>query len=313
MGAMLSDVVFCLSDGRKVAPLHKAPWLGDALAPGTPPLLAGLQGEWPCVPFGAAPDLPLQGDWTGLHTAPELWPHGYGANHPWVLSQATTSQVDATIAYPDDFPIASLSRSVSGQDGAAALDITLEVLPRQDVSMPIGLHPVFKLPDEPGAARLVVGELNGIWVYPGDTGGESIFAYTDPVASFDALTMRNCEGWDPLSLPYPQASESILLINGCNGRVALENRAESYRCTLRWDANALPSVMLWISNRGRLSAPWNGRHLALGIEPVCAPFDFGSRMAGVQTPLNLAGVPTSVSLIKLRPWQTSYQLMIEPL
>lgn len=46
MGAMLSDVVFYLEDGRQVAPLHKAPWLGEPLPVGTPSLLAGLQGEW---------------------------------------------------------------------------------------------------------------------------------------------------------------------------------------------------------------------------------------------------------------------------
>ena len=313
MGAMLSDLVFYLEDGRQVSPLHKAPWLGDELSVSTPPLLAALQGEWPCVPFGAAAEIPLKGSWADMCVVPEPWPHGYGANHPWVLSQVSPEQIDATIIYPDDSPIASLRRSVTGQHAQNAIDITLEITARENVSVPLGLHPVFKLPEEPGAARLLIDDFKEIWVYPGDTGGDSIFSFSDPVASFDELALRGCKGWDPLVLPYPCASESILLLSDTHGSVTLENRAESYRCTLNWDANALPSLMLWISNNGRSAAPWNGRHQALGIEPVCAPFDFGSRMATLQTPLNKAGVPTSVSLSGHRPWRTSYQLMVESL
>ncbi len=40
-----------------------------------------------------------------------------------------------------------------------------------------------------------------------------------------------------------------------------------------------PSCLLWLSNRGRTAYPWNGRHLAIGIEPVCAPFDLGVQHA----------------------------------
>ena len=311
MGAMLSDLVFYLEDGRQVSPLHKAPWLGEELPASTPPLLAALQGEWPCVPFGAAAETPLKGRWADICVVPEPWPHGYGANHPWVLSQVSPEQVDATIIYPDDSPIASLRRSVSGRHAQNAIDITLEITARENVSLPLGLHPVFKLPEEPGAARLLIGDFNEIWVYPGDTGGDSIFSFSDPVTSFDELALRVCEGWDPLALPYPCASESILLLSDTHGSVTLENRAESYRCTLNWDANALPSLMLWISNNGRSAAPWNGRHRALGIEPVCAPFDFGSRTATVQTPLNMAGVPTSVRLTRHRPWRTTYRVAVE--
>lgn len=313
LGAMLSDVVFRLPDGREVSPLHKAPWLGEVLSPDTPPLLVGLQGEWPCVPFGVAPDAGLKGGWTGLPVAPEPWPHGYGANKPWMLSQRSANRIEATIDYPDDSPIASLSRSVTGQNDRAVIDLTLAITARENVSVPIGLHPVFKLPEEPGAARLLINDQSSIWTYPGDTGGDSAFAYSHPVASFSELTMIGCEGWDPLALPYPCASESVLLLSGCGGSVSLENLAESYRATLTWDASVLPSLMLWISNKGRASAPWSSRHLALGIEPVCSAFDFGSQIAGYENPLNSAGVPTAVSLSTRQPWRTSYRLMVESL
>ena len=119
VGAMLTDAMFDLPDGRQINPLHKAPWLGQTLPADTPPLLAHLQGEWPCVPFGAPPDTPLTGAWEGLHPKPVRWPHGYGANHAWTLSQRTADNVTARIDYPDGGPVTSLTRHVSGRPGAA--------------------------------------------------------------------------------------------------------------------------------------------------------------------------------------------------
>ena len=312
-GAMLSDMVFRLDDGRRIEPLHKAPWLGEALSVDTPPLLTNLQGEWPCAPFGAPSNTPLNADWAGLNAEPETWPHGYGANHAWTLSKPSQDRVDAYISYPDGTPIASLKRSVSGRNGRNTIDMTLEVTARQNAKIPIGLHPVFKLPETPGAARLLVGDYSKVWVYPGDTGGDSLFKFSAPANTFNDLAWRGPEGWDPLSLPYPTASESIVLLSNSSGCVTLENMAEQYRCTLEWDANVLPSLMLWISNNGRSSAPWNGRHLALGVEPVCAPFDFGAKVATLHTPLSLAGIPTAISLSRHQPWRTSYQLTVEAL
>ena len=44
---------------------------------------------------------------------------------------------------------------------------------------------------------------------------------------------------------------------------------------LDWDRTLLPDLMLWVSHRGRTAAPWNGRHWALGVEPVNGVFDLG--------------------------------------
>lgn len=305
---MLTDAMFDLPDGRQINPLHKAPWLGQTLPADTPPLLAHLQGEWPCVPFGAPPDTPLTGAWEGLHPKPVRWPHGYGANHAWTLSQRTADNVTARIDYPDGGPVTSLTRHVSGRPGAAVLDITLEIAVGRAAQVPVGLHPVFRLPETVGGARLGLGRHGRIWSYPSDTGGARAFAYRDPVATFDALT----DGiFGPLSLPYPMASETLLLLDSSEGHVSLENNIEGYRAILEWDATALPSLMLWISNKGRQASPWNGKHLALGIEPVCAPFDLGEAITGSTSPLAKAGVRTAVSIQPDRPWRTSYAIGLE--
>ena len=50
VGGMIAPVEFDLGGGRRISPLHVAPWKPDGLSP----LMAGLRGEWPCLPFGPA-------------------------------------------------------------------------------------------------------------------------------------------------------------------------------------------------------------------------------------------------------------------
>ncbi|MEP0961390.1 MAG: hypothetical protein ABJQ70_16300 [Roseobacter sp.] len=310
IGAMLTDAVFHLPDGRQIAPLHKAPWLDQTLPPDTPPLLANLQGEWPCVPFGAPPDAPLTGAWKGLKPDPVRWPHGFGANHPWILSQDSPDTVTARIDYPEDGPIASLTRHVRGRPTAAVLDITLEIVVRRATQVPVGLHPVFRLPETPGAARLVLGHYGAVWGYPSDSGGVPAMQSSAPVSDFKDLAQGT---FDPLRLPYGSASETLLLLSQSQGHARLENSAENYSATLTWDKNTLPSLMLWISNKGRRNNPWNGRHLALGLEPVCAPFDLGQAMTGNETPLAREGVKTAVSIEPSSAWSTGYAIGVDTL
>ena len=314
IGAMLTDVDFELEDGRTINPLYKSPWLGEQLPQATPPLLKHLQGEWPCVPFGARSSAPLRDAWAGLPLQPEdvsaAWPHGYGANHAWSLSRSGPAQITAQIHYPEDSAIASLSRTVSGVSGQPAIELTLEIHVRRALRCPVGLHPVFRVPAEIGCLSLYTGNHGLVWNYPGDTGGESAFGGTYPAEDITELPTTANGTVDPYVLPYAQDSESILLLAQAAGKIVLENRREAYRATLTWEPEKLPSLLLWISNCGRKLSPWNGRNRALGIEPICAPFDLGQAFNGPDTPLAKSGSPTSVSLTPDSIWRTSYTLSL---
>ena len=81
--------------------------------------------------------------------------------------------------------------------------------------------------------------------------------------------------------------------------------------TLDWDHALLPDLMLWVSHGGRLHAPWNGRHFALGVEPVNGAWDLGRV---TQPP---AGHPlaqrTGVTLTPGEPCVIRSQLSARPL
>ncbi len=117
----------------------------------------------------------------------------------------------------------------------------------------------------------------------------------------------------PWLLPYLVASETLLLLSGTDGSFALENRAESYRVSLDWDAQTFPSLLLWISNCGRNAAPWNGRHRALGVEPVCSAFDLGPAISGSDNALTRAGVQTARMLTPDQAFTTRYRMSFAPL
>src|SRR5689334_9331989 len=51
LGGQLGPVTFDRK-GRKLQPYSVAPWAEERLAPGTPPIIQALRGDFFCLPFG---------------------------------------------------------------------------------------------------------------------------------------------------------------------------------------------------------------------------------------------------------------------
>lgn len=315
LGGMLAPVHFQLADGRSVSPLHVAPWHDEDMTD-QPGILRRLRGDWPCIPFGAPPPAPLPAPWSAKLTSTiateELHPHGYGANHHWDLDTPAENRLSGTVRYPDDHPIEALHREVEGIAGRAEILCSLTVTPRRDCRLPIGLHPVFRLPEIEESAVLDVGPHGTVWSHPLDE--EGLISVVEPNRHFESLDRLWSRQDGPLSLtrlPLARPSETLLLLTGVCGRAVLTNEAERYRVTLQWDAELFPSLMLWISNRGRTQRPWNGRHLALGVEPIRAAFDLGVRVSTDPNPLQEAGVETCYPFTSGKPLTTQYSIAVE--
>jgi hypothetical protein len=314
LGAMLGPVEFDLG-GKRVRPLAIAPWADDApsaLAT-IPPILRSLRGEWPCVPFGSDEPPPgLPDAWRDSAGKRPDWhqdSHGFGANHEWSLVEQSEHAAVLAIDYPSTHPIARLTRHVSCDLGAPRLRLRLIVEAREDVAMPIGLHPVFRLPANAGGARLVLPPQTRCWSFPVEVEPGKTAAQPDQrdVAP-EHLLDRDGAPLNFRDLPLAEDSEDLLLLTKTGGQITLENHAEGYAAGLNWDAGALPSCSLWLSNRGRGFYPWNSRFTAIGIEPVAASFDLGPSWAEGDNPLHRAGVPTSVRLRRGQPWSIEYSI-----
>ncbi len=88
-------------------------------------------------------------------------------------------------------------------------------------------------------------------------------------------------------------------------RLEDESAGAAYRLT--WDADILPSLQLWISNRGRKGAPWSGRNMCLGVEPLCAVFDLGTRAGLAPNPISTRGIATAATLDPAKPTRIDYR------
>lgn len=309
LGGMLGPVTFLLPDGRQVSPLHVAPWFDDPTRTAQPPILQELRGEWPCVPFGTDAPRALPEGWsaTGETFDGAGVPHGHSSNAEWVFTETAPDHITLTCDYPDTHPIRRLTRTIAADPHAPALDITLTVEARRTCRLPIGLHPTLRLPTT-GQARLdPPAFLNGR-VFPLDV--EPGKGLLQPGASFGVLAAVPCRDGGTLSLarlPLTEDTEELLQLCGVTGGFRLHH-PEGWTVALDWETQHFPSLLLWISNRGRAYAPWNSRHVALGVEPVNAAFDLGPAVSTAPNPISAMGIPTAQTFHPDEPFITRYRI-----
>jgi len=278
-GGMLAPVRFRAAGRADFSPLHVAPWADDPQAHQQwPGLLGRLRGEWPCVPFGRC-DRPdgLPGTWQARQPADD-WAHGYASHHRWQWLASDALSLALHIEMPPGHPVQRLARTVRAVADAPALEITLQIDARKPCRLPVALHPTLRLdlgrvaldlhhdgpgfaypvPTEPGRSRLAPGarfeQLGAVPLADGSTSG--------PTGDFTHF-------------PQPADGEDLLQLMDVVGPVTARYLDAGWSLTLDWDRALLPDLMLWVSHRGRLAPPWNGRHLALGVEPENGAWDLG--------------------------------------
>jgi hypothetical protein len=111
-------------------------------------------------------------------------------------------------------------------------------------------------------------------------------------------------------LPFADDREEILQLCGIDGGVALIDESAGVTWHLSWETSELPSCLLWMSNRGRKHAPWNGENLCLGVEPVASAFDLGPSVAAARNPIAAGGVRTAIHLEPGIPRTFSYRISV---
>jgi hypothetical protein len=317
LGAMMAPVTFLLPDGRQVSPLHVAPWASENGTDGLPGILRKLRGDWPCVPFGYS--VPTEGwpeAWAKVMDPPEPDEevHGQCSNHEWRWQATADQSLRLFLEYPLPHAVLRVERTITPDPDVPAVDLEFRIVVRRPCRLPIGLHPVFRLPKEVGAAELEFGAFDYGLTYPQTVEpGAALFAQDRQFNDIRAVPGRAGAAVDATRLPFAADIEELLQIQGLNGTVALANHAEGYRARLSWQKEHFPSLLLWMSNRGRKFEPWNGRHVALGIEPICSPFGLGPATALADNPIAVSGTPTALDFSPDHTFVTRYRIEVEAL
>jgi hypothetical protein len=314
-GAMLGPLTFLIDGDRQVSPLYLAPWAANEDRPPLSDMLQSLRGEWPCVPFGSwRPADGFAPDWRRVIGIDQgsRYQHGYSSHADWTWSTVTSSEVELVCRYPDDDDIEELTRRVTPVPDRAAVDLELTVKARRHTRLPVGLHFTFCAPRTPATLR--PGSYREAWTYPGPP-FEALQALAPDRRFNDLARVPAADGGfiDATSFPLPVPAEDVIQLNGVDGRFALDLPADDCRVSLEWNAEHFPSVMLWLSNRGLKASPWNGQHVALGIEPVCSAFGLGLATTRADNPLQRSGTATVIEFDPARPFRTRYRISAMPL
>ena len=272
LGGMLAPIVFSAPGHADFSPMQVAPWADEPGADALPGILQRLRGEWPCVPFGRS-DRPdgLPPGWQS-HDAGDAWGHGYAAHHAWSWAPSPdASSLVLKIDTPDGI---HLIRTVSAVADAPALDISLRIEVERPCTLPISLHPTLRL--DAGRVALDVRHNGTGLTYPVPAEPEvSHLAPNREFASLRQVPLADGGVVDLTRFPQARDSEELLQVQQVTGPVTLHYLDQAWALSIDWDRALLPDVMLWVSHRGRRHSPWNGRHWALGVEPVNGVFDLG--------------------------------------
>ncbi len=269
--------------GQWVKPMFLPSW---ATATPVDGFLENLRGDFPCVPFGGAPgkEIRFPGWQKARFSEPDDCAHGFAAHHRWHLTDQGENHLTIEIVYPESHPIRKVERSLQLVPEVPKILFKDTVFPRCDCQLPIGLHPIFNLPEDSGSVRLVLPESRQIRTFPGRVDDSSIFLTDAVVADPAAVPLADGGSMDVTYLPLERNTEELLMLCGVEqGRVMLER--EDYCVVLKWDAEQLPSCLLWFSNHGRLFEPWCGKNLCLGVEPIRSAFDLGTAYSTGCTPI----------------------------
>lgn len=285
MAAMLAECVFQVA-GREFSPFASAPWM-DADVPGVTGHLAVLGGDFACLPFGIGREMwgAAPPDWAAVLSGPTVGPiHGPAAEADWVVLEASDSAIRLGLDYPAESPVLRVERSIAARQGVAGLDFAFVIHARRRAAISAGLHPILRLPEEPGRLALTAA---------------FDFGLTHPAYGAEAFATLEEVGLShvPLS-PRRDLNAQLCGMRGPLRAVWLD---EGMGVLLDWDRALLPSLQIWHTDRGIGGAPWHNSYRGIGVEPIASAFDLDTSVSCTLNPISARGVATCLTIDPAAP------------
>jgi hypothetical protein len=271
--------------GSVVNPFYTAPWWNETLPPGTPEVIRVLRGDFFCLPFGNGPVA-----------------HGRTANDPWrfegIAEQGRSRELTLSmdlgpgeghvrkrIRIMEGEPVIYQEHAITGFTGA----------------VPLGHHPILKLPDRPGAGILdmsppVAGFTTPERIEDPAGGGYSSIASGCEITDRSRVPTERGTTVDLTRYPTPRGFEDLVCFVSDPHRAfafsSVSVPGEGWLYFQLKDPRVLAETVLWMSNGGRHYPPWNGRVVSvLGLEEVTAFFHYGRERSLGPNPFRDRGFP----------------------
>lgn len=286
--------------GRKLSPLHHAPWVDDAaqdFPEGTAPNVKRLAGDFFCAPFGRN-DV----DTGDVEPGPS---HGWPANSAWTLLHSGPTSTGAEAVFRLDRPVmgATLEKSLRlihgqpfvyqehrffGGEGAISAAHHTMMHMREGGDIAVSPKRFAETPADP--------------LEPDPSRGRFALAYPAMSVDLHAFPLAAGGTTDLTRYPPGEGCEDFLTLaeEPANrlGWTVVSRTAEQDRVLVLKDPATLPVTMVWMSNGGRDYAPWSARHTGvLGIEDARAS-PLGHADSIKENEWTRRGIATAFSLAK---------------
>jgi hypothetical protein len=297
-GGMMAPVNFFHRASAPFQPYYISPWQCEDETPDDP-VLQTLRGDFFCMPFGAG------GTFDGeTHTA-----HGETAAATWhrdgdVAEDGRVRSMDLSLRA--SVRPGTVRKRISLVEGHSAVYIR-HVLEGFSGEMPLGHHATLKGAPENDPALVATSPLRFGITAPREplyfADGE--YYALQPLSEFTSLrkvptVWRDTPITDISVFPSRPGFVDIAQVFYEPGTTPVWTTVTFPSEEFLWyslkDPRVLPSTVLWMENRGRHQAPWNGRNSCLGLEDVCSFVAEGLAPSVADNPVRARGVPTCVAL-----------------
>lgn len=313
-GGQLGPVTFARRGRRPVRPLSVAPWATEPHAPGLPPMLAALRGDFFCMPFGGN-DRAYRG---ARHP-----PHGETANADWSFRSLTSGggRTELTLTLRTRVRPATVTKLVRLVDGHDAV-YTRHAIAGASGPMNLGHHAMLRFPpgDRSGIVSTSAFVHGQVFPAPLERPAQGGYQSLRPGATFTSLSeVPALDGSTADLSRYParRGFEDLATVVHDDAApfawTAVTFPSERYVWLTLKDPRVLRQTIFWVSNGGRHYAPWSGRHVdVMGIEDVASYFHEGLAASAAPNPFTRAGWPTTVRLSAKRPTTVNSVMAVVP-
>jgi hypothetical protein len=283
--------------GKRVTPLHTAPWVDDPAVAADPDILPNLKylsGDFFCAPFGKS-DV----------EAGSPVSHGWPANSSWSFAGGEARGPAKTARFELDRRVlgARLVKEITLRDGHP-FAYERHVFHGGEGAISVASHAMTRF-DAPGRLSFsakAYGELPDAQSEPDPKRGRSRFAKGVRFNDLGRIPLADGTTADLGRYPVADRHEDFVMLveaqaAGLGWTAAVRPGAGDIMLSLK-NPRDFPVTFLWYSNGGRDYAPWNGRHVGvLGIEEGRAWAGYGHAASIAPNPLSRSGIPTSLTLI----------------
>ena len=281
-------------DGRRIEPLHAAPWLDEPEIQDDetlPPHLRGLAGDFFCAPFGL----------NDVEPAPM---HGWPANGRWASFGETRTADGVSASFVLDRSVfgARIEKTLRLRDGHPFVYQTHVLLGGRG-SITAAHHAMTRMPHggQLSFSPKAYAATPPTPLEPDPKKGRFALQYPAETTDLAAVPLAAGGTVDIRTYPVAERSEDfVMLVEAPGSRLgwaaALRHGSQDLVLSLK-NPETLPLTLLWLSNGGRDYPPWNGRHTGvLGLEEARCYSALGHAASISDNPLRQSGIPTSFEL-----------------